>query len=115
MEFMPVEIEVAVTETESEKKSQLALAQIVGDTGGALASAVGSQVSDMISRSVRASDLVPVSAADSPELAHARAGYFDALVASRTAPQSPDSQGQLAAAKTRYNDARHSLGLDPIQ
>jgi hypothetical protein len=114
LEFMPVEIEVAVTETESEKKSQLALAEIVGDTGGAVASAVGSQVSDMISRSIKASDLSVASAADSPELAHARAGYFDALVDQQTTAN-PDSQGRLAAAKTRYNDARRSLGLDPIQ
>jgi hypothetical protein len=115
LEFMPVEIEVAVTETESEKKSQLALAQIVGDTGGTVASAVGSQVSDMISRSIKAADLSAVSAADSPELARARTGYFDALVAVRSGATDADSQGRLAAAKTRYNDARRTLGLDPIQ
>jgi hypothetical protein len=116
LEFMPVEIEVAVTETESEKKSQLALAQIVGDTGGALASAVGSQVSDMISRSIKLADAdaAPASAADTRELAHARARYFDALVDVQTASSSAESQGDLAAAKTRYNDARRSLGLDPL-
>jgi hypothetical protein len=114
LEFMPVEIEVAVTETESEKKSQLALAQIVGDTGGAVASAVGSQVSDMISRSVKVRDLVPVSAADTPELSSARAGYFDALVAVQTGGTNAASQGNLDAAKTRYNQARRSLGLDAI-
>ncbi len=114
LEFMPVEIEVAVTETESEKKSQLALAEIVGDTGGALASAVGSQVSDMISRSIKLADAAPVSAADTRELAHARARYFDALVDLQTASSSAESQGNLAAAKISYNDARRSLGLDPL-
>ena len=116
LEFMPVEIEVAVTETESEKKSQLALAEIVGDTGGALASAVGSQLSDMISRSIKLADAdaAPVSAADTRELAHARARYFDALVDLQTASSSAESQANLAAAKTRYNDARRSLGLDPL-
>jgi len=115
LEFMPVEIEVAVTETESEKKSQLALAQIVGDTGGAVASAVGGQVSDMISRSIKLADAdaAPASAADTSELAHARAKYFDALVDVKTASNA-ESQGKLAAAKTRYNDARRSLGLDPL-
>ncbi|MGA2341846.1 MAG: hypothetical protein ABSG29_01555 [Steroidobacteraceae bacterium] len=115
LEFMPVEIEVAVTETESEKKSQLALAQIVGDTGGAVASAVGSQVSDMISRSIKLADAdaAPASAADTSELARARARYFDALVDVKTASNAK-SQDNLAAAKTRYNDARRSLGLDPL-
>jgi hypothetical protein len=114
LEFMPVEIEVAVTETESEKKSKLALAEIVGDTSGALASAVGSQVSDMISRSIKLPDAAPASAADTRDLAHARAGYFDALVDLQTASSSAESQGNLAAAKIRYNDARRSLGLDPL-
>jgi hypothetical protein len=115
LEFMPVEIEVAVTETESEKKSQLAFAQIVGDTGGAVASAVGGQVSDMISRSIKLADTdaAPASAADTSELAHARTKYFDALVDVKTASNA-ESQGNLAAAKTRYNDARRSLGLDPL-
>ena len=85
-------------------------------TGGALASAVGSQVSDMISRSIKLADadVAPVSAADTRELAHARAGYFDALVDLQTASSSAESQGNLAAAKIRYNDARRSLGLDPV-
>jgi hypothetical protein len=116
LEFMPVQIEVAVTETESEKKSQLAFAEIVGDTGGAFASGVGDQLSDMISRSIKLADAEssPASAADTSELARARAKYFDALVDVQTASSSPESQGNLEAAKTRYNDARHSLGLDPL-
>jgi hypothetical protein len=116
LEFMPVEIEVAVTESESEKKSQLALAEMVGETGGAVASAVGSQVSGMISRSIKLSDgeAAPVSAADTSEMARARAKYFDALVDARTNASSSRSQGDLVVAKTRYNDARRSLGLDPI-
>ena len=51
LEFMPVQIEVAVTETESEKKSQLALAEILGSNGAMVASAVGAQVSGMVTRS----------------------------------------------------------------
>jgi hypothetical protein len=116
LEFMPVQIEVAVTETESEKKSQLALADMVGDTGGAVASAVGSQVTTMISRSIKSSD--DSAAANSPaepkELSRARTRYFDALVEAQTGNPSGELQNNLAVAKTRYNDARRSLGLDPI-
>ena len=121
LEFMPVQIEVSVTETESEKKTQLALADIVGGTGGAVASAVGTELTTMISRSMKlpadGDSAALGSAAESKELARARARYFDALVDSRAdtrgAP-TPELQSNLSAAKTRYNDARHSLGLDPI-
>ena len=41
LEFMPVTIEVAVTETESEKKTQLALADLIGSQGTVLSSAAG--------------------------------------------------------------------------
>jgi hypothetical protein len=121
LEFMPVQIEVAVTETESEKKTQLALADIVGDTGAAVASAVGTQVTTMISRAVQlpgdGGDAAIGPAAESKALARARARYFDALVAAQTSPAgtpASDLQSNLAVAKTRYNDARHSLGLDAI-
>jgi hypothetical protein len=119
LEFMPVEIEAAVTETESEKKSQLALADIVGNTGGAVASAVGNQVSDMISRSINVSAIGAASDsfAYSSEFTQTRARYFDALVDVQTGTSgtpSADSQRSLAVAKARYNDARQSLGLDPI-
>lgn len=116
LEFMPVQIEVAVTETESEKKSQLALADMVGETGGAVASAVGSEVTTMISRSIKPSDggAESNSPAESKELSHARARYFDTLVEAQTGTPSGESQNNLAIAKTRYNDARRSLGLDPI-
>ena len=121
LEFMPVQIEVAVTETESEKKTQLALADIVRGTGAAVASAVGTQVTTMMSRSLKlsaAGDVsAPISAAESQELMRAKARYFDALVDSRTNARegsAAESQANLSTAKTRYNDARRSLGLDPI-
>jgi hypothetical protein len=120
LEFMPVEIEVAVTETESEKKSQLALADIIGKTGGAVASAVGSEVSGMISRSVKVSDTDKKSdnLAYGSEFARARAQYFDALVDVQTSPSqalSAESQRTLLLAKARYNEARRSQGLEPIK
>lgn len=120
LEFMPVEIEVAVTETESEKKAQLALADIIGDTGSAAASAVGSEVSGAISKALDVSDLDtgPDSAADITDYARVQARYFDALVDVQTAlsgTPSADSQRSLADAKSQYNMARHALGLESIQ
>jgi hypothetical protein len=120
LEFMPVEIEVAVTETESEKKSQLALADILGKAAGTVASAVGNEVSGRISRSINVSDTAARSdtLAYGSEFARARAQYFDALVdvqtsASRTA--NAESQRTLSLAKARYNEARRSQGLEPIK
>jgi hypothetical protein len=120
LEFMPVEIEVAVTESESEKKSQLALADIIGKTGGAVASAVGSEVSDRISRSINVSDIHTRSdnLVYGSELARARAQYFDALVDVQTSPTrtpSAESRRALSLAKARYNDARRSQGLEPVR
>jgi hypothetical protein len=120
LEFMPVVIEVAVTETESEKKAQLALADIIGKTGGAVASAVGSEVSDRISRSINVSDTAARS--DSlvygSEFARARSQYFDALVEAQTGPSrtaGAEPQRALSLAKARYNEARRSQGLEPIK
>jgi hypothetical protein len=120
LEFMPVEIEVAVTETESEKKSQLALADIIGKTGGAVASAVGNEVTGIISRSIKVSDTRARS--DSivygSEFTRARAQYFDALVDVQTSPSgtpSAESQRTLSLAMARYNEARRSQGLEPVK
>jgi hypothetical protein len=119
LEFMPVEIEVAITETESEKKAQLALADLIGDTGSAAASAVGSEVSGAISKALDVADLDtgPDSAAETTDYARVQARYFDALVDVQTAsPGTPsaDSQRSLADAKSQYNTARRALGLEPI-
>jgi hypothetical protein len=117
LEFMPVTIEVGVTETESEKKAKLALAEIVGDSSDLVASAVGNTATDILSKSVQTSDLITDSAAATPEseLAQARAAYFDALVEVRTVgADGPDSRRKLAAAKDRYNAARRSMGLEQI-
>ncbi|HMK87685.1 MAG TPA: hypothetical protein VK437_17100 [Steroidobacteraceae bacterium] len=118
LEFMPVEIEVAVTETESEKKAQLALADIVGTTGGAVASEIGNEVSGAMSKSLQVSDIVPDNRTSDSELARLRARYFDALIEVQSGTSggpSADSQKNLTIAKAEYNEARRSLGLDPIQ
>ena len=119
LEFMPVTIEVGVTETESEKKAQLALAQIIGGNSDLVASSVGNAATALLSKSVQPADLVTDPGAETPAdaLKRARAGYYDALVEARAADAGSagdESRRKLAAAKDKYNAARRSLGLEQI-
>ncbi|HEY2684420.1 MAG TPA: hypothetical protein VGI93_12970 [Steroidobacteraceae bacterium] len=114
LEFMPVSIEVAVTETESEKKAQVALAEMVGTNSDLVASAVGNAATGILSKSLKPEDLNQGGADD---LETARARYYDALVDARSpAPGNAARQAQLklAAARDNYNVARESLGLERI-
>jgi hypothetical protein len=120
LEFMPVKIEVAVTESESEKKARLALADIIGKNSGVVGSAVGSAATGLLSKSVPAGDLKiepePANSADA--LQRARAQYFDALVELQTAAPGTarqTSQLKLDAAKDEYNQTRRSIGLEPVK
>jgi hypothetical protein len=120
MEFMPVTIEVAVTETESEKTARLALADIIGKNSGSVASAVGSAATGLLSKSADIADIKtdsdPADSAD--DLSRARVLYFDALVDAQTRTSGAardDSQRNLVVARDRYNEARHSLGLEQIK
>ncbi len=119
LEFMPVTIEVAVTETESEKKMQLALADLIGSSGASVASSVGGAATGVFSKSVSSADLdlAPDAKDQEAALAQARQHYFDALVASKR-PSSGVSaqvaQDQLRDAKRTYNAARQALGLEPV-
>jgi len=120
LEFMPVTIEVAVTETESEKKAQAALAELVGSNSDVVAAAVGNAASGLISKSASSNDikLEPDSADLAAALEHARAGYFDALVAVQTSPTAAakrDLQRVLTIEKDKYNEARRSAGLEQIK
>jgi hypothetical protein len=118
MEFMPVTIEVAVTETESEKKAQLALADLIGSNSDIVASAAASAASDALSKSVNVSELKTDadSAEQTGELAQARDRYFAALVESQStgAGTRAAAPATLASAKGQYNDARRALGLEPV-
>jgi hypothetical protein len=119
LEFMPVTIEVAVTETESEKKAQLALADIIGKNSDMVGSAVGTAATGLISKTVAATDIKmePDSADSAGELAKERALYYDALVEFESAASGKagaDSQRNLAIMKDRYNEVRRSQGLEPI-
>jgi hypothetical protein len=120
LEFMPVKIEVAVTESESEQKAKLALADIIGKNSGMVASAVGGAATGMLSKSVDASDLKfePEPADSAESLKNARARYFDAVVelqSAATGAQRQASQVKLDTAKDAYNQTRHSIGLEPIR
>jgi hypothetical protein len=116
LEFMPVTIVVAVTETQSEKTAMLALASVI-DTGGAqIASAGGNASSALFARSLDLTDN-PAKPNPAAELESARAHYFDALVEDKTntaAAPGKDAGGEVALARTRYNNARQALGLEPI-
>ncbi len=119
LEFMPVSIEVAVTESESEDKARLALADVIGKTGGAVASALGGAATGALSKSLSAPGLQgePDSAPGS-DIDRARDRYFDALVDARSHAGEAgrdDSQRRLAAAREDYNQKRRTLGLEPIK
>lgn len=120
LEFMPVTIEVAVTETESEKKAQLALADIFGKNSGMVASALGHAASGLISKSVDLGDIKAESdSADSAsKLERARSRYFDALVevhSGASGALGEEAPRNLSVAKQEYNETLHSLGLEPIK
>ena len=120
LEFMPVTIEVAVTETESEKKARLALADIIGKNSNTFASAVGGAATSLLSKSASAADIKTESdPADSAnDLLRTKDLYFDALIDAQTRTSDParaDSQHRLIVAREEYNQARHSLGLEPIK
>jgi hypothetical protein len=117
LEFMPVTIEVAVTESESEKAALLALATVIDSHGGQLASAGATASAGLFARSL---DLTDNSARPNPaaQLESARARYFDALVEVKTGTRgtpSEDAKRNLALARTQYNDARRTLGLELIE
>jgi hypothetical protein len=107
-----------VTETESEKKADLALADLIGVSGGMIASAVGTAATGVLSKSADESDLkfdsAPPDAAT--EMASARAAYYDAWVEVEShGDGSAAAANQLVLAKSRYNDLRRSLGLELLQ
>jgi hypothetical protein len=119
LEFMPVTIEVAVTETESEKKLQLALADIIGNNSDLVASNVSGVATSALSKSLNLSDLKLGTDAPPPQspLGLAKARYFDAVVAARNAPPGGEmvaAQGNLRKARREYNAARQAAGMEPL-
>jgi hypothetical protein len=115
LEFMPVTIVVAVTETQSESAGMLALASVIDSSSGELASAAGTASSNLFSRSLDVAGK-PATPATDADFERARDGYYDALIAAKSAAGSDqDAAGNVAVARSKYNDARHALGLEPIQ
>jgi hypothetical protein len=118
--FMPVAIEIAVTETESEKKAQVALAELVGGNSDLVASAVGNAATGLLSKSVSSSDIrvEPDSAETTAALERSRAAYYDALVAMKTGATASDKRNleqKLAFEKDNYDAARRLAGLEPLK
>jgi hypothetical protein len=119
LEFMPVTIEVAVTETESEKKAQLALAELIGSNSDLVASSIGNSAAGLISKSASLGDIKidPDPSEMAASLEQARAGYYDALVAAQTGSASSkgDLDRNLVLEKDKYNEARRLAGLEQIK
>jgi hypothetical protein len=116
LEFMPVTIEVAVTETESAKAAQVALADIVGNNSDVVASYVGTATTDLLSKGLKEGDIKIDDGSSDYE--RVRAQYFDALVAANSSPgkaPTPEAKRFLSQAKDKYNVARLSLGLEQIK
>jgi hypothetical protein len=118
--FMPVAIEIAVTETESEKKAQVALAELVGGNSDLVASAVGNAATGLLSKSVSSSDIrvEPDSAETAAALERSRAAYYDALVAMKSGATTSDKRNleqKLAFEKDNYDAARRLAGLEPLK
>ncbi len=128
LEFMPVTIEVAVTETESEKKAQLALADLIGGNAGMVGSAVGNAATGLVSRSVKPSDIItepdsPTGAA-ATDTAVASAGVASAAVANGSAGSAPARKvttgnprtgdtAELDRTRARYFDALAEVRTSP--
>jgi hypothetical protein len=120
LEFMPVTVEVAVTETETEKKAQLAMADIIGKNSDVVGSAVGNSTTGLLTRSFGARDGAPAPNPADPggELDKARALYYDALVAAKSGASgsaAAEAQRNLEMTKEKYNEARRSQGLEQIK
>jgi hypothetical protein len=124
LEFMPVSIQVGVTESRSEKASLLALANVVNQVGGAVASMGGTLSSGLVSKSVdpaspSASPPAAASRAADPgaRLESARAAYYDRLVdfqAAKAAGGDSPAVERLSDARLLYNRARREVGLEPL-
>jgi len=105
LEFMPVSIEVGVTEKTSEKRALMALAQVIDSSSGEIASVA---TSGLIQRSI------DTPADPGAKLAKARADYFDAKVALQE-QDTLDTRQKFAQATETYRAARAALGLEPVE
>jgi hypothetical protein len=119
LEFMPVTIEVAITEAQSEKKAQVALAERLDAGAEPPALAQAAAPPGMTSHALAAGGGVITDEGDAADagaaLDRARAAYFDAWVAAQTSREPRSGRDRLATAKAVYNSARASMGLEPVR
>jgi membrane carboxypeptidase/penicillin-binding protein len=119
MEFMPVTIQVGITESRSEKASLVLLADVINTHSGDMATAGGNLSASLLSRSIDPVKAAAVTVPDpGAQLDSARAAYFDTLVEYKAAAATQDSaqaSEKLADARLRYNQALRAAGLEAIQ
>jgi len=97
MEFMPVSIEVAVTESESEDKARLALADVIGKAGGTVASALGGAATGALSKSLSAAELrLEPDPAPGSDIDRARDGTSTPWSTSEATPAGPTATSRSA-------------------
>jgi hypothetical protein len=128
LEFMPVSIRVGITESRSEKAALLALAKVVDETGGVVASMGGDLTAGLVNNR-RSIDPVAAPgggiakssrAATDPgvQLESARALYYDKLVDYKAAVAAGRGEAvareQLSDARVSYNSARRGVGLEAL-
>jgi hypothetical protein len=109
-EFMPVGIEVGLTESRSEQPALLALAAVMKQSSGFIGSTAGQLA--QVSRSVAVSEEAQTGAAQA--LSSTRAAWHDARVSTRLA-ETPDERDAaaplLAQTRAAYEEARMQIGL----
>ncbi len=108
-QYMPVTIEIGVTETRSERKATMVLGQFLKSNRELIAASAAGLVA--LPRSVSSTD---------DHLGVARSDYYDALVVLEATPADEpelygDAERQLVLAKQRYNAARSLAAIDPFE
>lgn len=106
-EFMPVAIEVGLTETKSDQPALLAMAEVMKQSSGFIGATAGQLAA---ARSVSAGD----EADPGTTLARARDDWHDARVAHRfadTAEAEGAARTRLASSREAYRDVRMQIGL----
>jgi hypothetical protein len=119
LEFMPVAIEIGLTETRSEQQALLVLANVMKQSSGFISSTAGGQIA-IAARSVDAQAPLPsIVLEEDPgaTLATARDAWHDARIAHRIA-ETPDERqfadARLAQARNNYEAQRRALGLGEL-
>jgi hypothetical protein len=110
--YMPVNVEIGVTEARSESRAMTTLAELIEDNRDTIATVAG-EVAGGFSRSFATGE-PPVK----NELDLAREAYFDALIAIKTenTPAGLETaELVLQNAKQRYNAARIAIGLESVK